>query len=600
MSRIQKLPPALINKIAAGEVVERPASVVKELVENALDAGATTLELVVEGGGIRRLQLTDDGEGVAADELRLAVSSHATSKLRTADDLFAIGTLGFRGEALASIASVSHFTIASRPRRATGAELRVDGGKLGAPRPVGMPEGTRIEVADLFFNVPARRAFLRNEQTELRTLLGELKRQALARPDVHVRARSDGKPVIDAPAASDEPRERIAQLLGRELAQDLLSVPYREEDGIGLRGYVSPCDRSRGNSQQQFFFLNGRAIRDVTLLTAVKRAYDNLLPPRRHPSVLLWLELDPGEVDVNVHPQKAEVRFRRDREVFRAVVRALQATLREGGLALAMRLPRHRLDPAAASAPAARPPEPGLLPFAAFAGSPSPSSVGPAVAVLPPPAAQASAPVASAPAATAPAALGRFMQIHRRYVVIETEEGLRILDPHALHERILYEQIRERLQAGSLESQQLLFPQLVEASPEEALALEDRAEALAALGFEVVPFGQGALAVHAAPRLLAAERIPEALRGLLAEGARGELDPEERGEGGGLVHELAASLACRSAVRFGQALTDAEIAELLRLRPLVRRGHCCPHGRPTALALSLDDLDHRFGRQGAG
>ncbi len=585
MSRIRKLPPGLVNKIAAGEVVERPASVVKELVENALDAGATTVELVVEGGGLRRLQVTDDGEGIAREELRLAVASHATSKIRTADDLFAIGSLGFRGEALASIASVSHFTLASRPRGATGAELRVDGGRIGAERPAGIPAGTRIEVADLFFNVPARRAFLRSEKGELRALLAELKRQALARPDVHVRARSDGKAVLDAPAA-DEPRERIAQLLGRELAQDLLVVPPREEGGIALRGYITPVDRSRGNSQQQFFFLNGRVIRDVTLLTAIKQAYDSLLPPRRHPSVLLWIDVDPAEVDVNVHPQKAEVRFRRDREVFRAVVRALQKALREGGLTLSMRLPRHRQPepPVGPAAPARA--TTAALPFFSSGG-------GAAVAL---------APAVAATAAPAPALLEQrpFLQVHRRYIVAETEEGLRILDPHALHERILYEQIRERLGREPLESQQLLFPQIVAASPDEAVALEERADLLAQLGFEVAPFGRGALAVHAVPRLLPAERVPATLAALLGEHS-GTLDPEEGLDGqGGLLHDLAASLACRSAVRFGDALSEPQIAELLRLRTEVRRGHCCPHGRPTALALSLDELDHRFGRQGAG
>lgn len=574
MTRIKKLPPRLIDKIAAGEVVEGPASIVKELVENSLDAGATRIEVTLEGGGTRRIRITDDGEGIAADELRLAVTSHATSKIRSAEDLFQINSLGFRGEALASIASVSHLKLSSRPADETGAELRVDGGRMGRAKGIGLPQGTTIEIGDLFYNVPARREFLRTQRGELRRVLTEVKQQALCRPEVHFRVVHEGKTVLEAPHA-EEPRERIAQLLGRELAEDLGALPRQEREGITVRGYFSPCDRNRGDSRQQFFFLNERCIRDVTLLSAIKQAYANLLPPRRHPIVLLWIEVDPSAVDVNVHPRKSEVRFRADRLVFSMVVRAIQDALRERGLVGDLRLPRY-----AGSAPA-------LAPRVGAPGSHS--EPNPIALSLPFPASEGAAPQ------TTPGILatGRFFQLHRRYLIEQCESGLRLVDPHALHERILYEEIVARFRSEPLESQRFLFPLVVEVGPEERVALSERGESLAQLGFRIEPFDECSLAVHAAPRLLKAGRVVAVVGDLLRDlptcgGAPGEE----------LVHELAAHLACRSAVRFGDALSDAQIEELLRRRAEVANGHCCPHGRPTALALSLDELDHRFGRQG--
>lgn len=574
MTRIKKLPPRLIDKIAAGEVVEGPASIVKELVENSLDAKATRIEVTLEGGGTRRIRITDDGEGIAADELRLAVTSHATSKIRSAEDLFQINSLGFRGEALASIASVSHLKLSSRPADETGAELRVDGGRMGRSKGVGLPQGTSIEIGDLFYNVPARREFLRTQRGELRRVLTEVKQQALCRPEVHFRVVHEGKTVLEAPHA-EEPRERIAQLLGRELAEDLGALPRQEREGITVRGYFSPCDRNRGDSRQQFFFLNERCIRDVTLLSAIKQAYANLLPPRRHPIVLLWIEVDPSAVDVNVHPRKSEVRFRADRLVFSMVVRAIQDALRERGLVGDLRLPRY-----AGSAP----------PLAPRVGAPgSDSEPNPIALSLPFPTSEGAAPHAT----PGILATGRFFQLHRRYLIEQCESGLRLVDPHALHERILYEEIVARFRSEPLESQRFLFPLVVEVGPEERVALSERGESLAQLGFRIEPFDGGSLAVHAAPRLLKAGRVVAVVGDLLRDlptcgGAPGEE----------LVHELAAHLACRSAVRFGDALSDTQIEELLRRRAEVANGHCCPHGRPTALALSLDELDHRFGRQG--
>jgi DNA mismatch repair protein MutL len=592
VSKIRELSPDLVDKIAAGEVVERPASVVKELLENSLDAGARRVEIAIEEGGLRLVRVTDDGEGMGPLDLPLAVRSHATSKIRTVDDLFTIRSLGFRGEALASIAAVSHLRVASRTRDVPGGvELRVDGGRVGEVTPAGLPPGTTIEVADLFYNVPARRAFVGTSRAELRAVTSEVRRQALARHDVTLRLVSDGQAVIDA-TASDEPRERLAQLLGRDLAEDLIAVPLVDDPAGRLRGYVSPCDRSRGDSQQQFFFINGRAVRDPTLLSSVRQAYANLLPPRRHPTALLWLDLDPADVDVNVHPQKAEVRFRQDREVFHLIVKAVRAALQKGGMVAQLHLPRRDFGGGA-----------GASRFSFDGGSPAPSvpsatAVALAGALAHAPGTAASAEVSAVAMADAPAPAaftsGRFLQVQRRYVLEETPQGLRVLDPHALHERILFEEILARLGAEPLESQRFLFPQVVTVGPQELAAVEDRRPALISLGFDVAPFGRDALAVHAAPRLLAAERVPEALLELL-----GDQEPLGPHDGGGLLHGLAASLACKSAVKFGQALSDAEVEALLRRREQVKNGHCCPHGRPTALTLSLDELDRRFGRQGA-
>ena len=596
--RIRKLAPRLINKIAAGEVVERPASVVKELVENSLDAGAKRIEVRINGGGLRLIEIVDDGSGIAREDLRLAMTSHATSKIRTAEDLFRIGSLGFRGEALASIGSVSHMRLASRPEGEAGAELRVNGGAVGKVKAVGLPKGTRIEVGDLFYNVPARRAFLRTERGETQAALRELKQQALSRPNVSFFAWSEGKVALEAPA-TDEPRERIAQLLGRELSECLLALPYKEgapgeEEGMRLRGYYTPCDRSRGDSRQQHFFLNGRAIRDVTLLMAVKQAYDSLLPPRRYASVLLWLDLEPDQVDVNVHPQKAEVRFRKERVVFRRVQRALREGLRAEGLVGELRLGRH-VGAGQGLVGGGSFGGVGLGTLPASPGSSEAQAAPGALGPLPgaPPLQQSLPMLGGSPEAEATPELGRFLQIHRRYVLEETAEGVRVVDPHALHERILYEQIAARLDTEVLESQRFLFPTLVSLSPDALHAWEERGELLTRLGFEVAPFGANTLAVHAAPSVLTPARVGETLETLLRE-------PQAcaEGERPGLLHGLAASLACRSAVRFGQLLSQDQIAALLRQRELVANTHCCPHGRPTALALRLDELDHRFGRQG--
>jgi DNA mismatch repair protein MutL len=586
LPRIRELPPDLVDKIAAGEVVERPSSVVKELVENAVDAGAKRIAIVLEEGGRKLIRVTDDGHGIEPEQLLLAVKSHATSKLKAAEDLFAIQTLGFRGEALASIASVSQFRIASCARGARdGAELRVEGAVAAEVAPCGHPKGTSVEARSLFFNVPARRAFLKGARAELRHVEQEVERLALARFDLDLVLEHEGRTVLRAPP-TDEPRERIAQIFSTELAESLVAVGPRSGRGVRLRGYASPLDRSRNDARQQLFFLNGRAVRDKVFLGALRAAYANLLPPRRQPSVFLWLEVPPDEVDVNVHPTKAEVRFLKASDVFALLQSALrEAILGAGAAPPPLSLPRGPL-------PVLPPQQDSLPPRSAGREEPGASPPVPA-----------SIPDSPAMAGTGP---GRFFQLHRRYIVEETERGFRLVDPHALHERLLYDQILARFASGGpLESQRLLFPLVLEADRSELALLDERKPVLEALGFEISGFGPTSLALHAAPRLVPPSALPELVREILGEPRPGEV-PDEPGldqamaRVGGtgarrLLHQVAAALACKAAVKFGATLSDPEIEALLRRRDEARAA-CCPHGRPTALAITLDELDRRFGR----
>jgi DNA mismatch repair protein MutL len=608
---IRELPPDLVDKIAAGEVVERPSSVVKELVENAVDARARRIEIALEDGGRKLVRVTDDGVGIEPEQLLLAVKSHATSKLASPDDLFAIRTLGFRGEALASIAAVSLFRIASCvPGAAEGAELRIEGTQAGSVRPCGHPPGTTVEARSLFFNVPARRAFLKQTRAELTHVEHEVERLALARFDLDLVLEHDGKRVLHAPP-TDEPRERIAQIFNRELAESLVAVGPRSGSGARVRGYASPLDRSRNDARQQLFFLNGRAVRDKVFLGAVRAAYANLLPPRRQPSVFLWLEVPPEEVDVNVHPTKAEVRFRRASDVFALLQGALrEAIARAGAAPPPLNLPRPAGPPGTVPVPVPVPVPDGTDGNRDGNGSGSGSrELGPATFHL---GAAASGGFPTGPRETGSLIpherrTGKFVQLHRRYILEETERGFRLVDPHALHERLLYDQILGRLSAGGpLEAQRLLFPLILEVDRGELALLDERRPVLEAIGFEVAPFGPTTIGLHAAPRLIAASALPELVRELLGEPRAsaapetdGPLDAATRAVGGAsarrVLHGVAAALACKAAVKFGTALTDSEIEGLL-VRREEARAACCPHGRPTALAITLDELDRRFGR----
>jgi DNA mismatch repair protein MutL len=596
---IQTLPNELIDQIAAGEVVERPASVVKELVENSLDAGASRIEIDIEEGGSALIRIRDDGAGIAADELALAVQRHATSKIATLDDLTAIVTLGFRGEALPSIGSVARLRIVSRPATAGhAAEITIDGGDVGAVRPAAHPVGTTVEVRDLFFNVPARRKFVRSIATEFAHIAGLVERLALARPAVAFRLRHGSRVVHDLPAAQDTAGElrRIAALLGDEFAASALPL----ETGVGqvaLRGWLGAPIAARAQPDNQYFFVNGRAVRDRLLASAVRQGYRDVLYQARHPAYVLHLALDPELVDVNAHPQKLEVRFRDSRQVHAYVARAVEQALAAGPTTAASSV-RGVLADSPASGSSTSPPT-RSLPWGERADTAAAGIGGPLhwPALAAGPGAVAEARVATAAAAvdlaTAPLGsepLGQAIaQLHGIYILAQNQHGLVIVDAHAAHERVLYEQLKAR-QGAAAASQQLLAPITVELGVHEiAMVLEAAAE-FTAVGFEIEQLSPSALVVRAVPALLARESLPELVRGVLRDlalgGGSGHI--EEAG------HRLLASVACRSAIHAGRRLTVPEMNALLRQMERTLRADQCNHGRPTWTQVSLDELDQLF------
>lgn len=680
--RIGELPSELVNQIAAGEVIERPSSVVKELVENAIDAGATRLLVELEDGGRTLIRVTDDGYGIHPDDLPLAVRNHATSKIRALDDLFTIASLGFRGEALASIGSVSQFRLSSRRGEAEGAEIRVEGGKIEPIQPAGVPPGTRVEVRNLFFNVPARRKFLKSTRSEINAVTDQLTRLALSRTDIALTLTHDGKEILNVPP-TDEPRERIARLTTSVIGEEILAVGPADgrRSEMHLRGYISPFHITRADSRGQYFFVNGRAVRDPILLGIVKQAYLHLLPPRRKPYAFLWLDLDPGDVDVNVHPTKSEVRFRYQSDVFALMLSALKEALAGSIEApeLTSTAPQPRVS--SESAPRVEPsrlarslgertrelnfgpspasPQPrsrdeGFVvrqapgPSSSGSFSSGPVTSGTSAPGRPPacPSHRADAPDADAagasaldrfrtaggvsesaePAATHEAlpglesaehegrrsAFGRYFQVHDSFIVEETAEGLKIIDQHALHERILYHEIVRRLAEGGIETQNLLFPVTAPIEPSMKVALEEVGPVLAELGFVATVNDKGELAVKAIPRFVKQEKALQTVLDLLGEEHPSFVDEEvialdraelqsrafETPEARTLLHTFAASLACKAAVKFGMPLSSGEIETLLVKRHEVERAYCCPHGRPTTLAMGMGELRRRFGRPG--
>ncbi|MCU0761029.1 MAG: DNA mismatch repair endonuclease MutL [Steroidobacteraceae bacterium] len=624
---IRLLPSELVDQIAAGEVVERPASIVKELVENSLDAGAQRLQVDVEGGGIALVRVRDDGRGIDAAELGLAVQRHATSKIATLGDLAAVRSLGFRGEALPSIGSVARLRIASRPRGAArGAEITVDGGVVSGPIPSAQPDGTLVEVRELFFNVPARRKFLRSEGTELSHVVRIVERFALARFDVAIRLRSGSRVLLDVPVADGAAaqRERIATVMGREFAASCLELRH-EAGPVRLAGWVGQPEAARAQSDQQFFYVNGRTVRDRLLASAARLGYRDVLYHGRQPAYLLHLELDPQLVDVNAHPQKLEVRFRDGRQVHDFVMRAVSRTL---GVPAGARLPAAavaaQLAVAEARAPRAAsdhgPPgaAQGAGPAAAGAGAlalawadeaatGSRSSSDPGsgawmgrspperfteTAWLATPWAVAEA-MAAAPAAPAPLpadGLGTAIaQLHGIYVLAQNAQGLVLVDAHAAHERVLYEKLKREFGTRPA-SQSLLEPLVVELGPHEAEALEAVAADFAAAGFELDMLAPGRIAVRSVPAMLAREDVAALVRAVvgdvLAEEGAHHLEAT--------AHRLLGSLACRSAIHAGRRLGLAEMNALLRQMEQTERAGQCNHGRPTWTVLSLAQLDQLF------
>lgn len=669
MPRIQQLSVSVVNKIAAGEVIERPASVVKELLENSLDALATRIEVDVVAGGTELIRIVDNGEGIHPDDLLLAVTSHATSKIRSADDLFDVQTMGFRGEAMASVAEVSRLRIRSRQEdQPHGMELTVDLGRVEAPRPCGCPCGTQIEIRNLFENTPVRRKFLKTVSSEFGHVAEQFSRIALANPRLHLVLRHNDKIVHELPA-TDHPLDRIRLFFGSDVADGLIPVESNQE-GTRMWGYVGHPNNSKSSRKQQYLYLNGRCIQDRALQHALTESYRGLLMIGRQPVAFLFIDLPPDRVDVNVHPTKVEVRFRDSQQLFRQLLSMIRSKFLSLDIQSQLRLPGSAAGMPGSSLTGFAPPSSvgadrqrelvaefgdwsatriggvaGVPPFRPFPAE-LPRIPLPAQERVPPTqwpqtdvsttqfadsAGQIESPlldnagafsnqtdltanadsqqsvVAAAESNTAASHSGqssgawpdtRAMQIHDCYLVVETPDGMTVIDQHALHERIVYEHLRTRVLAGAVESQRLLVPQPIELTGPEAAALLEQADAFDRAGLGLEDFGNGTVLVTRYPAMLRKVDLNELVRELLVKldggGAAGVQSSARRD----ILDELLHMMSCKAAVKAGQRLSQEEIDSLLQQRHLVDDAHHCPHGRPTSLSLSRMELDRQFGRLG--
>ncbi len=603
MPEIRPLPTELINQIAAGEVIERPSSVVKELVENSLDAGARRIEVEIEAGGARRIGVRDDGNGIDPEQLPLAVAAHATSKIGSFDDLERVATMGFRGEALASIASVSRFTLTSRPREAEHAfRIEVDGGQIGTARPAPHPPGSSVEVRDLFYNVPARRKFLRTERTEFGRIDELLKNLALVHPQVEFRLGHNGRQLRLLRPADDEAAAlaRVGEVLGEDFTGACLRIDHRAA-GMHLSGWVGLPTASRNQADQQYFYVNGRMVRDKVVAHAVRQAYQDVLFHGRHPVFVLFLALDPAGVDVNVHPAKSEVRFREQRLVhdflFRTLHEALAQT-RAGSIASQPVAPL--AGTAAQASPATYPP------MASGGGGGSGggawrSQAGLALRTGEAPLDDYRTLLGEAPRQGLPDTaddadippLGYALaQLKSIFVLAENAHGLVLVDMHAAHERITYERMKQARNDSGLRTQMLLVPLALSVAAREAEAAEEHAEALAGWGLELSRTGPTQVTVRRIPALLEGADVGELARDVLAEMAQhGSSRKLEE-----LENELLSTMACHGSVRAGRRLTVAEMNALLRDMEATERSGQCNHGRPTWVQLGMHELDRLFDR----
>ena len=604
---IRRLPPETVNRIAAGEVVERPASAVKELVENAIDAGALSIEVQADGGGLNRILVADDGCGLSPDDLLLAVERHATSKLSPAADgsvdLLRIGTLGFRGEALPSIGSVSRLSITSRAKGSADAfRVEVNGGAVAGPAPSGFPgaHGARVEVRDLFYATPARLKFMKGERTEAMALADEVKRQAMAHPEVAFSLDIDGRKSLRLPAEADTAEGRLARLaaiLGSGFAENAIEVD-QERDGVRLSGFAGLPTFHRGNAAHQHLFVNGRPVRDRLLAGALRAAYADVLARDRHAVAALYIDVEPTQVDANVHPAKAEVRFREPALVRGLIVSGLRHLLAAHG---------HRASSGVATATLAEF-RPAVAPPGGWR-TPGWGGGGPAFAAVLPgveersarveqgwsssePAASFTVEPPAEPAETRPLGAAR-AQVHETYIVAQTADGMVIVDQHAAHERLVMERMKAAHARGPVARQALLLPEVVDLDPSEAARIADHADALADLGLAVEPFGPGAILVRETPALLGEVDATALVRDLaddLAEGGGAE-SLEDR------LAAVFAGAACRGSVRAGRRLTGDEMNALLREMEITPRSGQCNHGRPTYVELKLTDIEKLFGRR---
>lgn len=615
--RIRRLPPGAVNRIAAGEVIERPAAAVKELVENSLDAGARSVLVRIESGGLSRLLIEDDGCGMTPDEMSMALERHATSKLPVSPegevDLLNILTMGFRGEALPSIASVSRMELLSRAPGASEAySLEVEAGRLSAPRPAAWigsgVSGTRIDVRDLFFATPARLKFLKSPRAETMAVADAVRRLALGRPDVAFRLESEERTLIRLSAETGPGHEarlaRLGALLGREFRENAVRIDA-EREGVRIAGYAGLPTFNRSSAQHQYLFVNGRPVRDRLLTGVIRAAYQDFLARDRHPMAVLYVDLPPTEVDVNVHPAKTEVRFRDPGGVRGLMIGALRHALAAAG---------HRASSTIASAAlgAARPgsltiPWRGTAPggisparaaVSAFPadeggpGSPSQSTFDLPHAARFDPAPSSPTPVPDEAELTPPLGVAR-AQLHETYIIAQTSDGVVIVDQHAAHERLVYERMKADLARSGVRRQTLLIPEIVELEEAEADRVVARAGELLELGLEVEPFGRGAVAVRATPALFGVMDIAGLIRDLADDFADYETGVSLRER----LEAVLGAMACRGSVRAGRRLTAEEMNALLRTMESTPHSGQCNHGRPTYVELKLADIERLFGRR---
>jgi DNA mismatch repair protein MutL len=595
--RIQALPEHLINQIAAGEVIERPASVVKELVENALDAGASRIEVELEAGGVKRVRVRDNGGGIAADELKLALTRHATSKIASLDDLESVRSMGFRGEALPSIASVSRFALISRTADAAHAHaVEVDNGEIGPLKPAQHPVGTTAEMRELFFNVPARRKFLRAERTELGHVEDWLRAIALARPEVAFTLTHNGRPLLRDDAVAQAPESRVDAMLGEDFLAHSLHIDHSAA-GLRLHGYVGLPTAARAQNDRQFFYVNRRLVRDRVVAHAVRQAYADVLFHGRHPAFVLFLELDPLLVDVNAHPAKTEVRFREQRLVHDFLFRSLHEALAQT---------RAGQAPTIAAPVFPSPSTTSFVPQQAGLGLRVGESLSAYssvygrndTATLP---AAVGLPMLSLAVDTIPENAGdeeipplgfAIAQLHGVYVLAQNTQGLVLVDMHAAHERITYERLKAQQACGDIASQQLLVPATVTVTRREADAAEDHHSEFARLGIELARSGDTSVLIKRIPVLLDGADVERLVRDVLAEFV--QHDSSRRLDE--TANELLSTLACHASVRANRRLTVPEMNALLRQMEATERSGQCNHGRPTWVQWTMQDLDRVFQR----
>ena len=585
MSRnpIQQLSPSLVNRIAAGEVIERPASVVKELVENSIDAGATSITVEIEDGGRALIRIIDDGAGIPVAELPLAFASHATSKLADDADLSQIRTMGFRGEALASIGAVSQARILSRAAdQEIAYEIFNRGGQIDQPQAAAGNAGTTIEVRNLFFNTPARRKFLKGAATEFGHISEAMIRLAVPHPQISFELINNGRSAVQLPAQAAQDRWLAAW--PEDFADLGLLIDIRDAE-ITLLGLIGQPELARPVARNQFIFLNGRPIRDRFIQHALRESYRGLTEPGRHPAAILLISMPPQDVDVNVHPTKSEVRFRDSSRIHGLILSSVREKLLQSDLV-------------PAAVPQLSPVMPQQDPqrvelrqrLADFFRSSLPESPQAPIQQIPAP------PPSPTPLSTAPPsrAASPAIQLHNSYLVAESEDGLIIIDQHALHERIMYEDLLARVSSGPLESQRLLIPITLPASGRQQEMLQQIQPLLTRLGIEAESIGPDAVAVHAFPSFLQRLDPAEFLAKLLERGEQETMDLNQEE----LLHEVLDMMACKAAVKAGDPLTPAEIDALLARRHLIDRSSNCPHGRPTTLRMTLRDLEKQFKRSG--